>query len=145
MFFKSFIEDRDGYRICYHDGEAVQRESDLQLLFRLTWFATPFDVNAEVNNGRGPVDFKVSYGSGDKSLIEFKLAKNSKLKSSLEKQLAVYEKANDTQKSIWAIFFFSETEFERVNTILQDLDMKSAVNIILIDCRSDNKPSASNA
>jgi hypothetical protein len=31
-------------------------------------------VNREVNNGRGPVDFKVSEGAADTSLVHFKLA-----------------------------------------------------------------------
>ena len=59
LFLKHVIEDLDGYRIFWRDGQAVQREQDLQLLFKLTWYATPSDVNSEVNNGRGPVDFKV--------------------------------------------------------------------------------------
>ena len=28
-------------------------------MYRLVWYATDFDVNREVNNGRGPVDFKI--------------------------------------------------------------------------------------
>ena len=51
-------------------------EKDVQLAFGLVW-SSAFDVNREVNNGRGPVDFKVSLGAGDKSLIEFKLASNT--------------------------------------------------------------------
>ena len=36
--------------------------------FGLVWCNTEFDINREPNNGRGPVDFKASYGAGDKSL-----------------------------------------------------------------------------
>ena len=145
LFLKSFVEDKDGYRIFYHDGLPVQRESDLQLLYKLTWYASRFDMNAEVNNGRGPVDFKVSWGSKDKALVEFKLAKNKKLKSGLKNQLEVYGKANETERAIWAIFFFSEGEYRRVIAILEELDMLNDLKIILIDCRGDNKPSGSNA
>ncbi|TON37876.1 hypothetical protein CGH57_24740, partial [Vibrio parahaemolyticus] len=84
----------DGYKIFYIKGEPVKRESDLQLLFRLTWFASVSDVNAEVNNGRGPVDYKISRGNRDKTLVEFKLASNSKLKQNLKNQVQVYEAAN---------------------------------------------------
>ena len=49
-------------------------EEDLQLIYQFTWFNTAFDSNREVNNGRGPVDFKVSFGSADKALVEMKLA-----------------------------------------------------------------------
>jgi hypothetical protein len=77
-------------------GERIRRESDLQLLFRLTWFGTPADVSREVNDGRGPVDFKVSVGVFDKSLVEFKLASNSKLRANLEKQVPIYQKASES-------------------------------------------------
>ena len=58
--------------------------------------ATEYDVNREVNNGRGPVDFKVSKGSKDTTLVEFKLASNTKLKKNLENQVEIYKKANCT-------------------------------------------------
>lgn len=83
-------------------------EKDLQLLFKLTWFATIFDVNAEVNNGRGPVDFKISKGDLDKTLVEFKLASNSKLKQNIANQVQVYEAANNTNQSMKVILYFNE-------------------------------------
>jgi len=82
-FLKKTIEDNDGYRFFYVDGEPIEREMDLQLVYRLTWYATPFEVDSEVNNGRGPVDYKISMGSADKSLVEFKLASNTKLEQNL--------------------------------------------------------------
>ncbi len=60
QFLKDVIENKDGYRYFYIKGEPIERESDLQIMYRLTWFASEFDVNREVNNGRGPVDFKIS-------------------------------------------------------------------------------------
>lgn len=99
-FLKQVIEKNDGYKIFYIKGQPVQREVDLQLMFRLTWFASNDDVNAEVNNGRGPVDYKISRGSKDSTLVEFKLASNSKLKQNLAKQVEVYKEANQTNKSI---------------------------------------------
>jgi len=80
-------------------------ETDIHLLYRLTWYATDYSVDREVNNGRGPVDFKISKGSKDATLVEFKLAKNSKLKQNLEKQLEIYKKANNTEKGIKVIFY----------------------------------------
>lgn len=145
LFLKAEIENNAAFRLFYHNGQPIHRESDLQILFRLTWFATPSDFNAEVNNGRGPVDFKVSRGSKDKTLIEFKLAKNSKLQRNLEKQVAIYEEANRTKKSLKAIFYFSDQERQKVQKILKELKLEADDSIILIDCRRDNKPSASNA
>lgn len=142
-FLKHFIEDMDGYRIFYDGGQPVKKERDLQLMFKLTWFGTMYDVNAETNNGRGPVDFKISMGSFDKTLVEFKLASNSKLKKNLENQVQVYEKANATQQSMKVILYFNESEHIKVNNILNDLKLQGNPNIILIDACGD-KLSASN-
>ena len=143
IFLKDVIENKDGYRLFYSKGKPIEREEDIQILYRLTWRATPSDVNREVNNGRGPVDFKISRGSKDKSLVEFKLAKNSQLKRNLEKQVEIYEQANNTKKSLKVILYFSRDELERVRRILRELGLEGAENIILIDARNDNKPSAS--
>ena len=114
-------------------------------MFRLTWYASPSDVNAEVNNGRGPVDYKLSRGANDSTLVEFKLAKNSKLKANLKSQVEIYEKANTTRQSFKVILYFSYEELVRVEKILDELKIENRKNIILIDARKDNKPSASNA
>lgn len=144
-FLKDVIENKDGYRIFYLGGKQIKREEDLQLLYRLTWRATISDVNREVNNGRGPVDFKVSRGNKDKTLVEFKLASNTQLKRNLEKQVEIYEKASDTDRSIKVILYFSEAELEKVTRILNELNLRDQPNIVLIDARADNKPSASKA
>lgn len=101
------------------------------------------DVNREVNNGRGPVDYKISEGNADKTLVEFKLARNTKLKTNLQNQVPVYEKANDTSSSIMVILYFTDGEWTRVKKILQDLNIDNCKNVVLIDGRSTNKPSAS--
>lgn len=56
-FLKHVIENQDGYRLFYVKGVPISRESDLQIMFKLTWFASKFSADAEVNNGRGPADF----------------------------------------------------------------------------------------
>lgn len=145
MFLKHEIEHRDSYRIFYPNGEPIQQERDVHVLFQLTWYATKSDFNQEVNNGRGPVDAKVSRGDKDKTLVEFKLAKNSKLRHGLEKQVPIYEAANRTRNSFKVLLFFSEDEQAKVEAILKDLKLEGDDTIILIDCRNDNKPSASNA
>jgi hypothetical protein len=144
-FLKDVIENKDGYRLFYVKGKPIQREVDLQILFRLTWCGSPYDVNREVNNGRGPVDFKISRGSKDATLVEFKLASNSQIRRNLEKQVAVYEAASDTSKSIKAILFFSDQELLKVRGILKDLGLEGRRDVVLIDARADNKPSASKA
>ena len=142
-YLKHVIEDNDGYRVFYVDGKPVKRESDLHTMFRLTWYATAFDVNAEVNNGRGPVDYKVSKGKKNASLVEFKLASNSSLRRNLEKQVEVYAKASQTQKAIKVILHFSEAELDKVTGVLRDLKLQDREDIVLIDARRENKTSGS--
>lgn len=143
QFLKTVIEDNDGYKLFYHKGQPIKREADLQIIYRLTWFATTFDVNREPNNGRGPVDYAISKGSKDKTLVEFKLASNSQLKRNLLNQVAIYEQANQTKSSIKVILFFDTFEFLKVAEILKELKLDNDPNIILIDAGKDNKKSAS--
>ncbi|MCD7901673.1 MAG: hypothetical protein LUH22_17995 [Bacteroides sp.] len=143
VFLKDVIENKDGYRLFYYKGELIKREADLQVIYRLTWFSSPFDVNREVNNGRGPVDYSISKGVHNKTLVEFKLASNSKLKMNLENQVDIYEKASDTKQSIKVILYFDNSELAKVNGILKELKLENNSSIVLIDAGGD-KPSASN-
>ncbi|WP_201772710.1 hypothetical protein [Endozoicomonas numazuensis] len=145
QFLKQVIESNDGYRLFYIKGQPVKRESDLQLIFRLTWYAAEDDVNAEVNNGRGPVDYKISRGSKDSTLVEFKLAGNSKLKQNLAKQVEVYKAANQTKKAIKVILYFTDSELTKLIKTMKDLELKEGKELVLIDARATNKPSGSNA
>lgn len=140
-YLKYTIEKNDGYKIFYVNGIPVKREEDLQVLLRFTWQESSFDLNREVNNGRGPVDYCVSKGAHDKTLIEFKLASNSQLKQNLQHQVKVYEQANNTQNSLTVILFFDEQEKSKVQKTLQELELDNDKNIILID--AGRKTSAS--
>lgn len=144
-YLKHVIEDQGGHRLFYINGQPVQREVDLHVMFRLTWFANAedLDLNAEVNNGRGPVDFKVSKGKKNSNLVEFKLAKNTSLKKNLQHQVDIYEKASDTKGSIKVIMYFSDPELQRVVNILRRLKLTDCEDIVLID--ASPKVSASKA
>lgn len=142
IFLKEVIEDNDGWKLFYLKGEPLKREADLQVIFRLTWFASDLDINREPNNGRGPVDYAISVGAKNKTLVEFKLASNTKLRQNLAKQVQIYEKANKTENSIKVILFFDDKEYNSVTGILKDLKLDKDENIILID--ASEKESASN-
>ena len=113
------------------------------MLFKLTWFGTVFDVNSEVNNGRGPVDYKISLGSMDSTLVEFKLASNTKLKHNLQHQVDIYKAANNTNKGLKVIMYFTNNEYLKIQQILEDLNLVNDHDIILINACND-KVSASN-
>jgi hypothetical protein len=144
-YLKDNIENKGGHRAFYMDGEPVRREEDVQRLFRLVWFGTPSDVSREVNDGRGPADFKISRGAADKTVVEFKLASNSQLRRNLERQVDIYQKASDAPQALKVIVYFSAKEFSKVRRVLKGLKLLDSPDIILIDARRDNKPSGSKA
>ena len=144
-FFKDVIENKGGHRIFYINHEPIKKESDVHILFRLVWHRTPSDVSREVNDGRGPADFKISRGSSDKTIVEFKLASNPQLKRNLQKQVDIYQRASDASTGFKVIIYFTKDELDKVNEILFERDLDKDPNIILIDAREDNKPSASKA
>lgn len=127
---------------CFITMKPVKKESDLQIMFKFVWFDSIFDLNREVNNGRGPVDYKISNGARDKTLVEFKLASNSKLRQNLEHQVEVYGKANDTKKTLKAIMCFNDSEISKTQKLLRDLNMSEDSGVYIID--ASPKLSASN-
>jgi hypothetical protein len=144
-YLKDVIETKGGHRFFYDDqGQPIKREKDLHVLYRLVWFGTPSDAGAEANDGRGPVDFKISRGK-DKTLVEMKLAKNTMLEQNLAKQAEIYQAASDAKNAIKAIIYFTASELVRVNSILKRLGLQRHRDVVLIDARRDNKPSASKA
>lgn len=132
-YLKQVIEDNDGYRIFYKDGKPIASEETVQRIFRLTWFASPFDVNAEVNNGRGPADYKVSFGNRDSTIVEFKLGGSSSLKTNLQHQTAIYRKASKSISDIKVILCYTKAEISRVQRTLKDIQQENAENVIIID------------
>ena len=145
-FFKHIIEDCDGYKNLYVKGIQIAKENDLQRLFRFVWYGTNYKIDAEANNGRGQTDFIVSMGQNNQNIIEFKLASNSSL-SHVFTQVQIYESANCTEGSLIAIFYFSEAEYLTSKQIVKEAGYEDMIDesIFLIDCRSDNKISASKA
>lgn len=132
-YLRDNIENKGGWRIFYVNGKPLRKESDVHVLFRLTWFGTSSDISREVDDGRGPADFKVSRGRWDKTIVEFKLAKNTHLKQNLEKQAAIYQKSSDARAGLRVIVYFSNEELVRVERILRDLGLTGNPDIILID------------
>jgi FMN phosphatase YigB (HAD superfamily) len=144
-FLKGVIENKGGWRLFYIENKPVKREDDVQILFRLTWHASPSSVTREANDGRGPVDFKISRGAKDQTLLEFKLASNSQLRRNLQHQAEIYKAASDADRAIKVIVFFTDSERERVQSLLRDLGLENERDVVMIDARSDNKISASKA
>lgn len=145
LLFKRYVEDQDGYRLINDGGKGFSSEKKVQLFFGLILLRTQFDINREPNNGRGPVDFKASKGALDKSLIELKLASNSSLERNLQKQVEIYGKANGTERFVKVIICYTAADTQKIARILKRLGIEAKENVVVIDARSDNKPSASKA
>lgn len=140
LFFKQKLESNSND--LYFKDKPLQ-EKHLRLMFKNVTYGALFDYNSEVNNGRGPIDFIVSYGSQDKTGLELKLASNKKLRQNLLNQGKVYQDDSNLKHVIKIIFYFSDQELETVNRVLNGIN-KSVDNkeIFIIDCRK--KDSASN-
>lgn len=143
-YFKHIIEDCDGYKNLYVNGKRISKESDLQRLFQFVWYGTGYKLDAEANNGRGQADFIVSKGSKNQNIVEFKLASNSRLSHVFE-QVKIYEVANQSENSLIVIFYFSEAEHQKTMAMIQAACLEDEIgkSIYIVDCREDNKKSAS--
>ncbi|MHB1395065.1 MAG: hypothetical protein ACYCYE_18835, partial [Clostridia bacterium] len=145
-FFKHIIEDCDAYKNFYVGGKCIALENDLQRMFKLVWYGTSYKADFETNNGRGPADAIVSKGQNNQCVVEFKLASNSRLPHVFE-QVQIYEAANNAEGSLVAIFYFTQKDYEKALRVVKDAGYEEKIDesIFLIDCRKDNKPSASKA
>jgi len=135
-FLKKVIEENDGYRIFYSSDGKPAPEDTIQRIFRLTWFATPFDVNSEVNNGRGPADYKISLGSRDATIVEFKLGSSSSIEKNLNNQTLIYRNASGAINDIVVILCYTNTDIAKVERIIearnrQNLEPAGPTNIVI--------------
>lgn len=137
--FRTYVEDQDGWRVINRgNGKVFANETEVQGFFGLLLQPSRFDVNREANNGRGPVDFKLSMGALDKSLIEFKLAKSNSLERNMANQVAVYEKANKTNTSVFVVICYSKAEVAKTARVmkklgLEDQDAEDVRKVVVID------------
>lgn len=148
--FKNLIEDNGLWRHLYNDDGTNRNERAIQLLFYgiadAYCKANDIDLSPETNSGRGPVDFKLSRGVGEKVLVEVKLTSNSQLQHGFEKQLPVYMKQEDTVKAIYLVLDNDHTK-RLLNFITfyneQPQEVRNKITVITIN--GNPKESASRA
>lgn len=104
--FKKLIEDNGLWRLLY-DKKQPKHEAAAQLLYYgiadTYCKANNIDISREVNNGHGPVDFKLSIGGKQKILVEIKLTSNSQLIHGVTKQLPLYMEQEEVDYAIYLI------------------------------------------
>ena len=148
--FKKLIEENGLHYLLYDQEKKAKHERAAQLLFfgiaDSYCKANNVDISRESNNGRGPVDFKLSRGTLEKIVVEVKLTSNNQLKHGIEKQLPIYMKQENT---IYAIYLVIDNGHPKtVENFLKFYDQvplskKSKIRVIIID--GTYKKSASNA
>ena len=98
-FFKDWVEHNDGYRLFNGNGKTFSKETDVQLAFGARVVQHRLRRQPRGQQRRGPVDFKVSYGARDKSLIELSSPATRSSNAICKKQVKIYEAANQTWTS----------------------------------------------
>ena len=140
--FKQFVEDNDGYKLFFDGKGNKAREEHVQLAFKLLWYASKRDANREVNNGQGPADFVISFGNGDKCVIEIKWASNNRLRDNLLCQTEKYARANGTMNKLSMVLYCNKRELSKAEKILQEEHLTVNHDVFLIDA-TPNRKSAS--
>ena len=101
--FKRLVEENGLHKLLYKDRACTspKHEEAAQALFYGIadgyCCANNLDISPETNSGRGPVDFKISFGYSSRVLIEIKLSSNKRLVHGFSAQLEEYEKAERSQ------------------------------------------------
>jgi hypothetical protein len=106
LHFKQLTE-QNRLAKAFFVGDKPRPESIAQAVFQGIASAhcrhNKLDISPEANAGRGPVDFKFSFGGQAKVLVEMKLSQSTQLLHGFEAQLAAYEAAERTEKSIYLV------------------------------------------
>lgn len=147
-FFKQWVEYNKGWEVIL-GADSRNREKIVQRVVHLGALsyikANNLDMSCEPDEGRGPLDFKVSNG-GNKTLIELKLSSNDQYIHGYEVQLIEYGKAEQTENLIYVLIDLGNPiKVKRVQDLHDKLynDGKNPPDLIVID--SKKKQSASRA
>jgi len=148
--FKSLIEDNGLSKLLYNSDGTPKHESAAQLLFYgiadSYCDANNIELTKEGNNGRGPVDFKLSRGSKEKVIVETKLTSNSQLRHGIETQLPIYMKQEKTEQAIYLIIDNGHPKaLENFISFYNGLDKETKDKISYMVIDATKKPSASKA
>lgn len=118
--FKDFIENNKGWELI-KDIKENKKEKAVQRIIhacgKYLFKETNMDMSFEPDEGRGPVDLKVSNGN-DKTIIEIKLSSNPKYMHGYEKQIEEYARAEGCSQRIY-VYIKNEDHPQRDTKIEQ--------------------------
>ncbi|MCD8153498.1 MAG: hypothetical protein LUF78_02175 [Clostridiales bacterium] len=147
-YFKSWVEYNKGWEVI-QDANSINREKIVQRVIHLAGMsyikANNLSLSCEPDEGRGPVDFKVSRGQ-DITIIEVKLSSNSQYLHGYEVQIEEYAKAEQTDKMIYVLVNLSHPrKVSKIRKLHDDniAASKRTPELVIVD--SQKKISASRA
>ncbi len=147
-FFQQWVENNKGWEVI-QNAPSTNREKILQRIFHLSGLsyikANNLDMSCEPDEGRGPVDFKISRGQ-DITIVEVKLSSNNQYLHGYEVQIEEYGKAEQTEQLIYVLVDLGNPI--KVNKLKELHDRKAdegerTPDLLIID--STQKESASRA
>ncbi|WP_339272569.1 hypothetical protein NYE54_14210 [Paenibacillus sp. FSL K6-1330] len=150
-YYVHSITLKDAYKLLWNDNDLAKKEKSAQQLFNfmsgIYCEDNNIDITPEAETGRGPVDFKFSFGNAFKTLVEIKLASNDLVKG-LKNQTVQYMKSERVDHAYYLVILMHDEEQNKIEKLIENADeissnSKFKINTIIIDARRTNKPSAS--
>ena len=141
--YKELIENNGLYELLYDNKNIRKPERAAQLLLYSIadayCAAYDLDLNREVNNGVGALDFKISKGYNAKVCVEVKYSTNDIIKG-YNCQLPTYNKAEKSERSILLVVRNTQNDKLRLKKLL-DIEKNAlsenphAPKVIVVDAR----------
>ena len=148
--FKDWVENNRGWALI-QDSPANKREKAVQRFIHLGakhYIAVNnLDLSCEADEGRGPVDLKLSRGN-DKTLAEIKLSSNGQYLHGYETQVQEYGAADQTRNLIYVFVDVGNPgRLETLKNLHRKnlLEGKKCPELVIIDARKKNSASTYNS
>lgn len=144
--FKYLIEEKGLWKSLYDDkGEPLNENHSQMLFFGIAdtyCKANNIEISRENNNGNGPVDFKLSVGYRNKTIVEVKKSSNPQLSHCYEVQIPIYMKQEEVEKAIYLFIDLGDHDI-RVKNFKNGINKLKKTKIELIEIDGRKKDSAS--
>ncbi len=146
--FKQWVEYNKGWEVI-QEASSRKKEKILQRVIHLSGIsyikANNLDMSCEPDEGRGPVDFKISRGQ-DITIVEVKLTSNDQYLHGFEIQIEEYGKAEQTDNLVYVLVDLGHPRKVQKVCALRDRKVDEDIKVpklVIID--ATQKESASRA
>lgn len=137
--FKDTIENNNGNLFFYFQNKPISIDNELQIIFRLIWFADNLNIVSKENQLQPLLTEEKVKENKSTNLIKISIANNKNLKNNFLKFYAKNQTIKDVNHlSVYIVIYFTDGELDRVSKIIHKLKLTTYQNIILIDARLKN-------